>query len=78
MGKKLVTSFLILALLVLLSGVVGIMVLNKVSGAADMVVKEKVPVQDAVMKAKLKLKTLKNSFATIVQLLQALTPEQKN
>ena len=58
MGKKLVTSFLILALLVLLSGVVGIMVLNKVSGAADMVVKEKVPVQDAVMKAKLKLKNI--------------------
>ncbi len=58
MGKKLVTSFLILALLVLLSGVVGIMVLNKVSGSADMVVKEKVPVQYAVMEANLKLKNI--------------------
>jgi len=50
-GKKLMLSFLGLSLLVFLSGMVGIIVLNKVSGSADTVAKEKVPIQYAVMKA---------------------------
>jgi CHASE3 domain sensor protein len=36
-GKKLISSFLGLAILVLLSGVVGIIVLDKVSKSADTV-----------------------------------------
>ena len=52
-GKKLTFSFLLLALLVLLSGIVGIMILNKVSSSADTLAKEKFPVQYAVMKASL-------------------------
>jgi len=50
-GKKLTFSFLLLACLVLLSGIVGIFVLNKVTTSTDTVVKEKVPVEFAVMKA---------------------------
>ena len=50
-GKKLTLSFIVLALLVLLSGIIGIMVLNNVSGSADTVAKEKVPIQYSIMKA---------------------------
>ena len=52
-GKKLTFSFLGLAILVLLSGIVGIIVLDKASKSADTVAKEKAPVQYAVMNAAL-------------------------
>jgi len=52
-GKKLIFSFMILALLVLSSGIVGIIILNKVSNSADTVAKEKVPILYSVMKADL-------------------------
>ena len=52
-GKKLTLSFLVLAVLVLLSGIVGIFILNKVSRSTDTVVREKVPIQTAVMKAEI-------------------------
>ncbi len=52
-GKKLTGSFLGLALLVLLAGVVGIIVLDKASKSADTVAKEKAPIQYAVMNAAL-------------------------
>jgi len=61
-GKKLAFSFLLLAFLVLLSGVVGIMILNKVSRSADTVVKEKVPVQYSVMKTNLCVETIEKSI----------------
>jgi methyl-accepting chemotaxis protein len=54
-GKKLVFSFLGLSLLVLLSGLVGVIVLKKASQSADIVGKEKAPVQYAVMNAALTL-----------------------
>ncbi len=50
-GKKLVTCFLGMALLVLLSGAVGYIVLNKSAESADAVAKEKAPAQYAVMNA---------------------------
>ena len=52
-GKKLTFCFLLLAFLVLLSGIVGILILNKVSRSTDTVAKEKVPVLYSVMKANL-------------------------
>ncbi len=52
-GKKLTSSFLGLATLVLLSGVVGIIVLDKASKSADTVAKDKAPIQYAVMNAAL-------------------------
>ncbi|MEA1969524.1 MAG: methyl-accepting chemotaxis protein [Thermodesulfobacteriota bacterium] len=52
-GKKLTMSYLVLACLVLLSGSVGIIILNKVAQSADTVVREKVPVQQAVMNSAL-------------------------
>lgn len=52
-GKKLITSFLVMAMLVLLSGIVGFVVLNNSSQSADTVAKEKAPVQYAVMNATL-------------------------
>ena len=54
-GKKLSFSFLGLAALVLLSGVVGIIILFKVTNSADTVGKDKAPVQYAVMNAALAL-----------------------
>ncbi len=52
-GKKLTGSFLLLAALVLLAGVVGIVVLDKASKSADTVAKEKAPIQYAIMNAAL-------------------------
>ncbi|MDP3479752.1 MAG: MCP four helix bundle domain-containing protein, partial [Desulfoprunum sp.] len=62
-GKKLIFSFLGLALLVLLSGFVGVIVLNKASRSADTVGKEKAPVQYAVMNAALSLEKVQNLVA---------------
>lgn len=53
LGKKLSFSFFILVFLVLLSGTVGISVLKRVSGSADIVAREKMPVQYSVMQANL-------------------------
>ncbi len=61
-GKKLTICFLCLALLVLLSGLVGVVVLNKVSRSADTVAKEKVPVQYAVMKANILVEKTKEAI----------------
>lgn len=60
-GKKLTISFLGLALLVLLSGLVGIFVLDTVSISADTVVKEKVPIQYAVIKASTVVEKIKEA-----------------
>ncbi len=65
-GKKLTFSFLILAFLVLLSGGIGILVLNKVSDSADTVVKEKAPVQYSVMKANLAVEDIEKCIAKYI------------
>ncbi len=52
-GTKLISGFLSLALLVLISGLVGIFVLNKLSSSTDTVAREKAPAQYAVMNAAL-------------------------
>ncbi len=57
-GKKLSFSFLGLATLVLLSGIVGIIILYKVTNSADTVGKNKAPVQYAVMNAALALEKI--------------------
>jgi methyl-accepting chemotaxis protein len=57
-SMKLTGGFLCLALLVLISGMVGIIVLNKVSSSADTVAKEKAPAQYAVMNAALAVDTV--------------------
>lgn len=62
-GKKLVFSFLGLALLVLISGLIGVFVLNKSSKSADTVGKEKAPVQYGVMQAALALEKAQNIVA---------------
>ena len=59
-GKKLIFSFLGLALLVLISGLVGVFVLNKSSKSADTVGKEKAPVQYGVMQTALALEKVQN------------------
>ncbi len=65
-GKKLTSSFLTLAILVLLSGSIGIVILNKVSQSTDTVVREKVPVQYAVMKASLAVERIQKSMADYI------------
>lgn len=54
-GKKLISSFLGLALLVLIAGIGGIFILDKVSRSVDLVCKEKLPAQYAVMQSVLAL-----------------------
>ncbi len=61
-GKKLTGSFLALAALVLLSGVVGIVVLDKASKSADTVAKEKAPMQYTVMNAAVAVEKLQKSM----------------
>ncbi len=63
LGIKLTFSFLFLAFLVVLSGSVGIFVLNQVSISADTVVKEKVPAQYSIMKANLAVERLQKAIA---------------
>ncbi len=62
-GKKLTFSFLGLAGLVFLAGVVGIIILNQVTGSADMVAKEKAPAQNAVMNGVLALEVAQKAIA---------------
>ncbi len=66
-GKKLTFSFLLLALLVLLSGIVGIMVLNKVTRSTDTVVKEKAPIKDSVTKAAIAIQLAEKHIAKYIQ-----------
>ncbi|MBU1567101.1 MAG: methyl-accepting chemotaxis protein [Proteobacteria bacterium] len=56
--KKLIGGFLGLSLLVLIAGVVGIFVLNKVSSIADTVAEEKAPMRYAVMTAALDIEVM--------------------
>jgi len=62
-GKKLTISFLGLAGLVLLAGIVGIIILNQVSSSADMVAKEKAPVQNSVMNGVLALEVVQKTIS---------------
>ncbi|MCK5312059.1 MAG: methyl-accepting chemotaxis protein [Desulfobacteraceae bacterium] len=62
-GKKLTISFLGLAGLVLLAGIVGIFILNQVSSSADMVAKEKAPVQNSVMNGVLALEVVQKTIS---------------
>ncbi len=62
-GKKLIFSFLALAMLVLLSGLVGFVVLNKTADSADTVAKDKAPTQYAVMNAALAIEKVQKYVA---------------
>ncbi len=61
-GKKLTGSFLCLATLVLLAGIVGIIVLDKASKSADTVGKDKSPIQYAVMNAALAVEKVQKNM----------------
>ncbi len=65
-GKKLTASFSMLALLVLLSGIIGIVILNKVTHSTDMVVKEKVPIQYSVMRANMTVKAIEKTMSEYI------------
>lgn len=65
-GKKLISSFLLLACLVLLSGIVGIYVLNKVAGSTDTVIKEKLPVQTSIFKSAAAIETAQKDILTYI------------
>ena len=77
-GKKLTLSFLLLALLVLLSGIVGIVILNKVSSSADTVAKEKVPVLYSVMRANLDVLAIEKSIDGYIHSSSGLVQQEKN
>jgi len=76
-GKKLTFSFLGLAILVLVSGLVGIIVLNKVASSGDTVVREKVPAQYSVMKANLAVEVLQKAISDYVLSTSDLADKEK-
>ncbi len=76
-GKKLTFSFLGLAILVLVSGLVGIIVLNKVASSGDTVVREKVPAQYSVMKANLAVEGLQKAISDYVLSTSDLADKEK-
>ncbi len=76
-GKKLTVSFLLLAFLVLLSGIIGIFVLNKVTRATDTVVKEKVPVLDSVKKADIAVLKIERSIGKYIHSSSNLAQQKK-
>jgi hypothetical protein len=78
LGKKLTLSFMIFILLVLLSGVVGIFILNKVSGLANSVVKDKVPIQYSVMKANLAIEKIEGGIADYISSFTGLEEKEKD
>ncbi|MBU1343215.1 MAG: methyl-accepting chemotaxis protein [Proteobacteria bacterium] len=77
-GKKLTSSFLLLAFLVLLSGIVGIIILNKVSDSADTVAKEKVPIQYSVMKANLIVEKIQKALVEYTGSFSGLDQQEKS
>ncbi len=77
-GKKLTLSFLFLSLLVLLSGSIGILILNKVSRSADTVAKEKVPIQYSVMKANLAVEKAKKAMDDYTTASSGLLKKEKH
>jgi len=54
-GKKLLTGFIAIALLVAVAGVVGIVMINNVAGSAETVVTQKVPMKDVSMESTIAL-----------------------
>ncbi len=77
-GRKLTLCFLGLALLVLLSGLVGVIVLNMVSGSADMVAKEKVPVQYSVLKANTSVEKIRGAVRLYISSTDGLDEKSKD
>ena len=76
-GKKLTFSFLLLAFLVLLSGLVGIMILDKVSCSADAAAKEKLPGQYSVMKANLVVEKIDKAIIKYLNSSSGLVQQEK-
>ena len=77
-GKRLALGFMILALLVLISGVVGIFILGKVTGSANTVVKEKVPIQFSVMKANLAVEKIEGGILDYISSFSGLEKKEKD
>jgi len=76
-GKKLTFNFLLLAFLVLLSGLVGIMILDKVSCSADAAAKEKLPGQYSVMKANLVVEKIDKAIIKYLNSSSGLVQQEK-
>ncbi|NOX33429.1 MAG: methyl-accepting chemotaxis protein [Deltaproteobacteria bacterium] len=76
-GKKLTFSFLILAILVLLSGIVGIVVLNNVFRSANTVAKEKAPARYVAMEAGMSVKKAENAMADYIHSSTGLDRKEK-
>jgi methyl-accepting chemotaxis protein len=77
-GKRLTLSFMSLVLIVLISGVVGIFILNKVSSSANMVVNEKVPTQYSVMKANLAIERIEGGILDYISSFSGLEKKEKD
>jgi len=75
-GKKLTLSFMIIILIVLISGVVGIFILNKVSSSANTVVKEKVPIQYSVLKANLAIEKIEGGITDYISSFSGLEKKE--
>ncbi|MFH1215146.1 MAG: methyl-accepting chemotaxis protein [Pseudomonadota bacterium] len=76
-GKKMIASFLVLAGLVLVAGIVGVVVLNKVAKSGDTVAREKAPIRDAVMNAALSLEKVQRGADQYVETFSGLADRQR-
>ncbi|MCK5101001.1 MAG: methyl-accepting chemotaxis protein, partial [Desulfobacteraceae bacterium] len=62
---------------VLLAGIVGIIILNQVSSSADMVAKEKAPVQNAVMNGALALEVVQKTISEYIHASSGLQSQEE-
>ncbi len=76
-STKLIGGFLGIAMLVLLAGTVGIVILSKVSKSTDMVAKQKAPIQHAVMNAALSLERVQKNLESFTKATSGLEALEK-
>ncbi len=76
-GKKLIASFLALAALVLLSGSVGSIVVNKIAETENIVTREKMPLRYAVMQTALSLEKVEKQLIRLSESTSDLSDIEK-
>lgn len=77
-GKKLTTGFLAIALLVLLSGGAGIIILNKLAESTNIVARQKAPVQHAAINAALAVEKIQKTVSNYITHYSGLSKIENN
>jgi len=72
-GKKIITSFIALSMLVLLAGTVNIFILNRVAHSTDVIALEKYPVQYSILNAEKTVETFQKTMEQYIHSTDNLT-----